>query len=186
MNMKWTNERKVLAGVLTVALLALVVNAFIPGGGLAGPAKANAASNPVSPPKAKTSAAASPAAVDLTLAEPVGPSLAQRLAKFAKTDHAAQVQRDAFAPSHQWLEHAGMVQRSGVKQAQGTQAFAAHHHLMAVVGSGNGQGGLAVVDNRSLEVGDRLDGFTLVKLGRRSAVFAGAGGRVTLTLGKDH
>lgn len=180
-----TKERKVLGAVLAVALLGLVINAFIPGGGVAGPVQAKAASERTGKSTAKTLDVAVSKKVLAQLAndEPGDGGLASRLAKFAKDDRATASNRDAFVPSKQWLTAAGMTGARASKESTGIRAFVSRHHLMAVMAAGAGGGAnLAVVDDQSLRVGDSLDGFRLMKLNRRSAVFAGPAGRVVLSL----
>jgi len=186
--MEMTRERKLLLAVLGTAVLGLIVNAFIPGGGLAGPSVAHAADE--QPAKANAQSSSKPApptsAAPVNLSHAAGPSLAQRLAQFA-SDHPAQTDnaRDAFTPSKSWLKQAGMIASSPTHQSTGRDAFRHAHHLMAVMAGDQGGAGLAVVDNQPKQVGDTVDGYRHVALHRRSAVFAGPGGRITLELPTD-
>ncbi len=48
-----------------------------------------------------------------------------------------------------------------------------------------GGGGRAVVDGRTFRIGQHLDGFELISVNQRSAVFESNGTRVKLTLSLD-
>ncbi len=86
---------------------------------------------------------------------------------------------DAFRPSPMWLE-LGEVQVDDVQAEVLVERFRKAHTLAAVMGSGDE--GWAIVDGRTLLIGEVLDGFTLVSVGRRSAVLESGDARVLLTL----
>jgi hypothetical protein len=58
--------------------------------------------------------------------------------------------------------------------------FRAAHRLTGVLLSDDNR--RAIIDGRSLAVGERLDGFTLLSVDKDRAVLAAKEGRVTLTL----
>ncbi len=86
---------------------------------------------------------------------------------------------DAFRPSPMWLA-LGEVPVAPVETGLLAERFRKAHTLTAVMGSGDG--GWAIVDGRTLFIGRVLDGFTLVSVGRRSAILESGDARVVLTL----
>ncbi len=86
---------------------------------------------------------------------------------------------DAFRPSPMWLQFAEAP--VGPEQVESlVERFMKAHTLAAVMGSGE-EGG-AIVDGRTLLIGQVLDGFTLVSVGPRSAILESGDARVVLTL----
>ncbi len=86
---------------------------------------------------------------------------------------------DAFRPSPMWIQFAEAP--VGPEQAESlVERFMKAHTLAAVMGSGV-EGG-AIVDGRTLFIGQVLDGFTLVSLGQRSAILESGDARVVLAL----
>ena len=86
---------------------------------------------------------------------------------------------DAFRPSPMWLA----LGEAAVGPAQVeslADRFGKAHTLTAVMGSGDQ--GWAIVDGRTLFIGQVLDSFTLMSVGRRSAVLESGDARVVLTL----
>jgi hypothetical protein len=61
--------------------------------------------------------------------------------------------------------------------------FAKAHSLMSIIRTSNG--GTALVDGQLVQVGGKLDGFTLVSLTERGAVFEADGRQIELRLSKD-
>ncbi len=86
---------------------------------------------------------------------------------------------DAFRPSPIWLQ-ASEVPVEIEQPELLVERFMKAHTLAAVMGSG--KDGWAIVDGRTLLIGQVLDGFTLVSVGRRSAVLESGDARVLLTL----
>jgi len=86
---------------------------------------------------------------------------------------------DAFRPSPMWI-HVGDVPVGPVRAELLAERFRKAHTLAAVMGSGDE--GWAIVDGRTLFIGQVLDGFTLVSVGQRSAVLASGDARVVLSL----
>ncbi len=86
---------------------------------------------------------------------------------------------DAFRPSPMWLQ-LREVPVDDVQAELLVERFRKAHTLAAVMGSG--EKGWAIVDGRTLFIGQVLDGFTLVSVGRRSAVLESGDVRVLLTL----
>ncbi len=86
---------------------------------------------------------------------------------------------DAFRPSPMWLALDEVPVGAGQAELS-VERFRKAHTLAAVIGSG--EEGCAIVDGRTLFIGQVLDGFTLVSVGRRSAVLESGDARVVLTL----
>ena len=86
---------------------------------------------------------------------------------------------DAFRPSAMWLALSEVP--VGVEQVESlVERFMKAHTLAAVMGSG--EAGWALVDGRTLFIGQVLDGFTLVSVGQRSAVLESGDAMVILSL----
>jgi hypothetical protein len=84
--------------------------------------------------------------------------------------------RDAFRPSDAWPDGgAGTGPSESV-----AERFKREHELTAVMAAG--PGGYAIVDGRTLFIGQVLDGFTLVSVGPRHATLESGGVRVVLDL----
>ncbi len=86
---------------------------------------------------------------------------------------------DAFRPSPMWLQ-LGEAQVDPAQPELLAERFRKTHTLTAVMGSGDK--GWAIVDGRTLFIGQVLDGFTLVSVGQRSAILESGDTRVQLTL----
>ena len=86
---------------------------------------------------------------------------------------------DAFRPSPIWLQSSEAPVEIEQPELL-VERFMKAHTLAAVMGSG--KDGSAIVDGRTLLIGQVLDGFTLVSVGRRSAVLESGDARVLLTL----
>lgn len=85
---------------------------------------------------------------------------------------------DAFSPPTAWLVD---VDPDGPRTTRMTAAeFEATHPLAGVMAVGDG--GYAIIEGRMLFIGQELDGFTLIKVGQRSALFESDGVRVQLVL----
>ena len=86
---------------------------------------------------------------------------------------------DALAPSAAWQarlippkpETAAIQTPTGPRRAAPTVAdiFAQRHTLTSIIVVDDG--GAALADDKVLQVGDRLDGFTLIELTETAAVF---------------
>ena len=87
--------------------------------------------------------------------------------------------RDGFKPSDAWPALGASVEMP-IEAGSPADLFRSNHELNAVI-AGAGRG-YALIDDRTLFVGQKLDGFELVEVGARSAVFEADGVRVRLTL----
>lgn len=66
-------------------------------------------------------------------------------------------------------------------KAQALMQFAQNHHVMSIIRTD--AGGSALIDGRLINIGNKLDGFTLVELIDTAAIFESDAGRVELKLG---
>src|SRR5579862_698933 len=172
-------KQKFYGGALVLALLAFVVDRcfFSPASASAKPiAAVPAIIAPVAPQAAApnkipaSKAAVSPSADDLT-----------DLSDFSSRVRAAATDpspRDPFAPTGAWLERIERKARQG--KAGASDLFRNHHHLSAcMVG---GQSGFAIVDGKTVAIGQSIDGFRLIAIHEQSVEFESAQDRVSLKL----
>jgi hypothetical protein len=116
---------------------------------------------------------ARPAAV-----ESPGPNVAKRLETIWPDREPNDAQaRDPFSWAGSWLAGKGSGPASGPDPAE---AFVKAHLLVAVVI--DGRQSHVLIDDRVLKRGEQIDGFTLVSVGPKSAVFEHGGQRATLEL----
>jgi len=107
-----------------------------------------------------------------------GPSVAERLDRLWPDREANGVEaRDPFSLRGSWLGNAGTGPSAVSEPAQ---LFAQTHPLTAVVV--DGQRSHALVNDRVLKLGEKIDGFTLVSVEAKSAVFERQGQRIMLEL----
>jgi hypothetical protein len=169
------DKRWIYVGMLLVSVVGFAVDRLFLGSPK--PAEAKEVVKPAAPKPARTATppkAPAPAAMD--------PSLAW-LENLADT----RPGRDVFAPSSEWVKaRQQMTEKAKDTPAEkgpapgSPEAFQAAHHLQATtVISG---GGLAVVDNQCLAVGDTLDDFRLVRVEADAVEFQHGRDRATLTL----
>lgn len=170
--------------VLGFALVALAVDRLILSDGATGPQSAAAADEFVSDETSPASAskpmmAASPGAVQ-------APSLANRLQNLAQERKLILTDvEDAFRPNLNWVGVARpeVVPVASTKPQVGlseVESFKSRHRLMAVLQ--NSEGGAAIVGNHTILIGQNIEGFRLVSLTKRSAVFEKDQARVELSL----
>jgi hypothetical protein len=169
--MALTKRQKVLVAVFVVGSAALIVDRI-----WLRPEAASADSPPES--TAQASSATSRPSASVT---PDKPSVAQRLDRLwpDREPNFSDV-RDPFCLPRSWSG----VQKDGPAAARDpAAAFATAHRLSAVLLEG--QISYALVGDRFLTPGQEIDGFTLVSVGERFAVFEGQGGRVVLKLANE-
>jgi len=176
--MQLSKTQKIYLALGAVAVAALVVDRVFlgDGEGVSGPTEAAAAEAGVRGADRPAPVAAAP-----TVEVPERPSLAARLDALARKGRLdAAAVRDAFVLPSEWM---GEVQATAPEKASAPSAaekFAAAHALSAVLLS-NG-GGCAVVNDQVVKIGQTMDGFTLLRLARESAVFGDGKAEVTLPL----
>ena len=171
-------QRKVVFGVLGLALTALVVDKTV-----LGPSGASAASSAHAP--AAAPAAQTPRRV--VLGSPEAKASAARLESRLKVaaggvKWSADEVVDSLRKSPSWATGEGAEQTPA---ADGPLAFREKHELKAIMTTSKGSADatrIALIGGRSLQPGQQLDGYTLVSVGTRSAVFESGANRVVLTL----
>lgn len=166
--MTLTKRQKTLIGVFCVALVAVVAErVFVrPRGG----PRAASADSPEEVVEAVPSADDQPGAES--------PSVAQRLRDLAGGEEPnLAALRNPFSLPASWSPRT--VQGSAAVPDAAAR-FVRTHQLTAVVMDGPRSG--ALIDNRFLVPGQVIDGFRLVSVADRSAVFEGQGRQVTLEL----
>jgi len=186
--MTMSRSRLAVFVALGVALVALVVDRLVLAPSATGPQPAAAAESPPGPAAAATQPPtgpeAPPTAAETDPASPSAgpPPLASRLAAAAERFSLDPERlRDGFAPAPSWLAELTEPPPSEPAEAapepetpSPAEAFREGHALTAVIMTQ--RGGSAVVNGRVVRLGQTVDGFTLVRLTRRSAVFASEDG----------
>jgi len=180
--MKNSRERTILIAVLSLAGGAFLVDRVFLGSDITGPAESSAGVlggfETVAPPLAdqvsKNDQVHSPGSTS---------ELAKRLREVSErspdTDPAQG--RDAFTPAEDWS--VGVSQVLTDNNTELVNQFLAKHHLNAVMIIGDRR--CAMIDGRTLFVGQELDGYKLETIYERSAVFQGGGLRVKLGINSD-
>lgn len=167
--MKLTKSQKTYVTILVLALVGLAVDQLFLGGDQTGPETIQA-SEPYDGPVTGSFAPA-------TAGGPETTSLADRLSA-ARTALALDVEtaRDAFAPSDSWQAQltppkteTPIAQTPAGAGPAAAEIFTQRHTLMSVIQMDDG--GVALIDEKVLQVGAKLDGFTLIELTETTAVF---------------
>jgi hypothetical protein len=170
--MTLTKRQKTLMVVFFIGLAALGVDrTFLrPQGGAAA-----ASADPLLRPDERVS----PLANVPVLQEPPGRTgVAARLDRlWSDKDADPEQGRDPFAPAAPWGQSAPSTDTKTVDEAA---LFIAGHRLTAVVI--DPRASYAVVNDRALTPGQSIDGFKLVSIGKRSALFEQGGRRAVLEL----
>jgi hypothetical protein len=169
--MSLSKRQKTLSAVFLIGLVALMADRTVlrpSGGPRAASADTLAASTPGAGPSGHLPAAeATPPA-----------TVAQRLNKLTAGKEAeSNALRDPFALPPSWSD---TIAGKGERTTDPTGEFVRRHQFRAVVVR-NGESS-ALVDDSSLVPGQSLDGFTLVAVGPRSALFERDGQQVVLHL----
>ena len=173
-----SRKRNLLVVVLGFATAALAADRLIPVDDQGTPSRASASVLNV---LSRTSHKTTPARIEtINTATLVDESLAERLEKLS-SDYAVEPtnSRDAFCPSQSWLAELRPETTITSNEAR-IQNFLQNHRLKAVVTFNNK--GAAIIDDKYLPVGGELDGFKLIKVSERSAMFDCEGAQVTLKI----
>ena len=158
-----------------MAAAALVVDRVFLAPATTGPAPASAADRPAEAPAAGQ---VQPPTDDGTAAP--GVSVAQQLqAAWQRCQVDLASLRDAFSPPREWFAQAA-VSRPVEPARVAAEKFVKQHRLKSVMAAG--RGGSAIINDKLLAVGQKLDGFTLVTVAAEAVVLEGDGVRVTLHL----
>ena len=180
--MKLSRERKAYAGMLVLGLLALGADRFIIGP----PATAGADEYSVDPADAAADTGAAPAPFPLAAGEPAprtqAVSMGQRLQSFEAAG-ADQELTDLFQVPRAWrpAEQASgaprPVQPSGLSPWELFKRRKLNGVLVEATGQGRRQ---AIVDGQAILLGHSLEGFRLIDVTQKTAVFEGHGRQVVL------
>jgi hypothetical protein len=181
--MKLTKQRKVYLGILVVAVAALLLDRVF-----YSPDEASAAPDEtsISTPRVADAPSRKPVLLPAACVEPseVKVSIADRLAAAGAAEPIDLPGiRDAFRPEPEWMGELCPTGEVNKQDVDVVQAFRRRHRLMGVMLSS--QGAKVIVDGEALEIGGKLDGFTLVSVESQTAVFSYGDRRVELTLPKD-
>jgi len=162
--MTLTTQRKALLAALGLAALGVVLDQAFLQSAVPSPAAASAQGG-----TAADSANASPApqtsAPSGGAGEGEGLRVAARALEGLRDIAADGAERDAFAPGGKWLAPA----EAPITAAQPVASFEAGRRLTAVLLSQANPG--AIVNGRFVRVGGEIDGFTLLRVSEREAVF---------------
>lgn len=165
-------REKAFAAVFVLGLGALAVDrVFLRPQGGAGTAAADAFATYGVPASPAEDTPSGPAEVQ-------SPSVAERLDRVwpDREPNVAQV-RDPFSLTGSWL---GSTEAGASAAPDLLAAFAKTHPLVAVVM--NGSQSQVLINDRVLTLGEQIDGFTLVSVSPKSAVFERRGERIVLEL----
>lgn len=186
--MQWTKQQKVYGAVLGLAVVAFGVDRWVIGHDDEAADAAHVADvaprQSRRPAPVQRSAEGRATAALVPAPAPLAPStLASRL------EEAARVQRlnleqinDAFRPSTAWV---GTPRTATVAELRDeARDFLQRHRLTAVMKQT--AGGVAIIDQKTVAVGQSLDGFRLVAVKDRSAVLRRGGQRVELRLPEEN
>ncbi|MBI1338253.1 MAG: hypothetical protein GC164_15025 [Phycisphaera sp.] len=186
--MKLTRERKILFGILGVGALALVCDRMLFTQGVTQPRQSEAAM--VQSVGQAVDKAASPTVSVRSRASTASHAQAQferpeKVDVQSRLDRAVQSQNlddasltDVFLAPAPWDDPVAQLSR----EASGVEKFAAAHRLLATV---TGSSPIAVIDGLSYQIGASLDGYRLLAIGQRHAVFEADGKSVTLQIKTD-
>ncbi|MBY0112666.1 MAG: hypothetical protein K2Y21_07585 [Phycisphaerales bacterium] len=169
--MALTREQKVYLSVLFVAGAALAVDRLFLG--VTNPAVA-AAANAIQE-------VASSKPLEASSQEPASARFAARL-RAAAGDSANNPVSDLFATrlvKSPASAEAAPMNAAPVSSAASIDAFKAAHRVSALA---SGKGAYAVINGRTVRLGEALGGMTLIEVTREHAVFEGDGHRVELSL----
>lgn len=170
--MAFARRQKALIAVFLLGLVGLVMDrVFLRPQGGPGAASADS-SDAYAVPLSPARTAPSPAA------EAQGPGVAERLERIWPDRKPNAVEaRDPFSLRGSWLGSTGAGSSASPDPAEG---FAQAHPLVAVVV--DGRQSYVLINDHVLKLGEQIDGFTLVSVGAKSAVFERQGQRIVLEL----
>jgi len=181
--MKITRNQKRLTVALGVALAALVADRIMPS---PKPLAAESTDLLVRPSAegARRSSAAQPATPENKPAAHRwgAPGVHARLSALATQQPPTAVGRDPFHFERPRISVRPIEPSAPdtARRISAAEQFAARHQLRAIIGTG--RGGLVLVSDRMIRVGEGLDGWRLVHISRDAATFENDGIRVILPL----
>ena len=181
--MKLSRERKTFVVICGLALVALVVDRTLLGEAAAEDAQADPSSLLVSGGSSSGAPGARPATNstarkggDASSAAAVS-NLLNQMAE--RNRRQLEQTPDAFQPGSAWS--APDMTQPGLPTADVRVETFAKRKLASIVAGGRGKAG-AMVDGRMIQIGQSLDGFTLVSVDGQSALFEGRAVQVRLSL----
>lgn len=182
--MQLTTQQKIVAGVLGLAVVAFVVDRWVIGGDdEIAVTSDNRASRTArrTPPRPATAATVQASNADVSFGAVT--SLTQRLEAVARA-HRLDLEKipDAFVPPAAWVGN----QRAAVVEDHATDSareFLNRHRLTAVMKQQGG--GVAIIEGKTVAVGQSIGGFRLVVVKDKSAVLRRGSQRVELRLPED-
>lgn len=184
--MQLTKQQKIVGALLVLAVVAFGIDRWVIGTDDDLAVSAPAAGRHAGATRRATARQARPLTVPATSAPEASlgsiASLATRLSCIAAAENLNLDRvRDAFRPPAAWVGTTRAVTPDEIAlAARGFQ----NRKLTAVIMRNSGRG-VAIVDQRTVSVGQSLDGFVLVAVKERSAVFRRGGQRVELRLPDD-
>ena len=182
--MKLTKQQKILSGVMVAAVSALAYDQIVLGTRLTGPTEAYASTDadPSPSPITTTTGSTETEQDDQDdLDNLVSKALRNRAELYRQDQDLVQI-RDLFNPSPQWVFNQPVKHIAPADNP--ADRFITTHSLTAIMHS---RANTYAILNGShiIHPGDQIDGFTLVSLGPRTAVFEADGTRVTLSFSSD-
>ena len=164
-----------------LAMAVFAADRAFPSPGGAGPRQAGASEYTVSPAESADMMQTKDTRCPQDLTTTGGASVTRRLEQIARRQEPTlEDLRDAFCPSRAWIRRVAPHAPAAAPENDLAAEFMQTHNLQAVIVCH--QGGCAIVDNRVVNVGQELDGFTLTSVTTRTAVFTSDQTRVTLQL----
>ena len=183
MSNKLSRERKVIIGILGVALAGLAADRLFFSSGLTGPAEASAAAGEFAVDASLEALVeeidAEPALIP-ERTESITATLAGQFEEYARQGSPDVTGlSDVFRPSDSWLQTSDAP--DGVARTiSAADEFGVSHTLSAVIMSRSNPG--AVVNRQLITIGQEIDGFVLVSVNERSAIFEARDEQAILTL----
>ena len=177
-----TKRQKILLGVLGLALTVFLADRVYLGMSPAGPAQAEASevADTMGVLPDRVAALSRGEAATIGTGRPES-ELVKRL-DAVRAAHLVQLEEvtDVFRPSQAWAGPAPQTETPVNSDEIRADEFAQDHRLEAAVVSSKGS--IAIVNGWCLKIGQELDGFKLVSVGRDSVVFVSGAARATLRL----
>jgi hypothetical protein len=174
--MNLSKSRKVMLGLLGLAVVAFAADKLLRGGDTLQPNAAAAQGLPGGTlPALQPALTDRPAATDEAKAAPALSSVAERLKGLAETSGLnPDLARDAFLPPDSWIAQPPAPAPATVVAVDPAADFAGKHKVTAVILVGNA--GSAIIDGKVMQIGQELGGFALVRMAAGSVVFKAISG----------
>jgi hypothetical protein len=178
--MQLTKQQKIVGAVLALAIGAFLVDRFVIGH----ESDAAPAVSARQPAARRLSQQTKPLAAQAAAAAPLPGNVATLAARLQDTARAQKLNletvRDAFRPPAAWV---GTSRPATVDDLQAAAAEFQKRKLTAIMRQSGG--GVAIINEKAVSVGQSLDGFRLVAVKDRSAVLRRGNHKVELRLVED-